>query len=136
MFIMQRSRCDSRCTGLPPPEAAPRRMPLVSSHRARRRLSDTIRIAQSVKAAIGQASPLPFELKVLEALLSGAGWGRCAAAARWHAAVCGVATPLRLIACALLPAPVPCCPPSSPPSCARRDGARVRQQEQAAGHRG
>lgn len=39
---------------------------------ARRRLSDTVRISQSIKAAITQASPLPFELKVLEALLSGA----------------------------------------------------------------
>lgn len=37
----------------------------------RRRLSDTIKISQSIKAAIVQTSPLPFELKVLEALLSG-----------------------------------------------------------------
>lgn len=37
----------------------------------RRRLSDTIKISQSIKAAISQKSPLPFELKVLEALLAG-----------------------------------------------------------------
>ena len=37
----------------------------------RRRLSDTVKISQSIKAAIVQTSPLPFELKVLEALLSG-----------------------------------------------------------------
>ena len=36
-----------------------------------RRLSDTVRISQSIKAAIAQKSPLPFELKVLEALLAG-----------------------------------------------------------------
>ncbi|EFN55977.1 hypothetical protein CHLNCDRAFT_145324 [Chlorella variabilis] len=35
-----------------------------------RRLSDTIKISQSIKAAISQKSPLPFELKVLEALLA------------------------------------------------------------------
>jgi magnesium transporter len=36
----------------------------------RRRLNDTVKISQSIKAAIVQTSPLPFELKVLEALLS------------------------------------------------------------------
>ena len=35
------------------------------------RLSDTVRISQSIKAAIAQKSALPFELKVLEALLAG-----------------------------------------------------------------
>ncbi|PRW56958.1 Magnesium transporter MRS2-4 isoform A [Chlorella sorokiniana] len=35
-----------------------------------RRLNDTVKISQSIKAAIVQTSPLPFELKVLEALLS------------------------------------------------------------------
>ena len=40
-----------------------------------RRLSDTVKISQSIKAAIVQTSPLPFELKVLEALLSGAAHG-------------------------------------------------------------
>lgn len=50
---------------------------LLTSARAlhvRRRLNDTIRISQSIKAAIATRSPLPFELKVLEALLQG-GWG-------------------------------------------------------------
>ena len=41
-----------------------------------RRLSDTVRISQAVKAGIAQTSALPFELKVLEALLAGEqGWG-------------------------------------------------------------
>ncbi|KAL4424906.1 hypothetical protein ABPG77_002129, partial [Micractinium sp. CCAP 211/92] len=35
-----------------------------------RRLSDTVRISQSVKAAVAQKASLPFELKVLEALLA------------------------------------------------------------------
>lgn len=33
-----------------------------------------MRISQSVKAAVAQKASLPFELKVLEALLAG-GWG-------------------------------------------------------------
>lgn len=37
-----------------------------------RRLSDSVRISQGIKAAIVQKSPLPFELRVLEALLAGA----------------------------------------------------------------
>lgn len=35
-----------------------------------RRLADTVRIAQAVKSMLGQRSVLPFELKVLESLLS------------------------------------------------------------------
>lgn len=35
-----------------------------------KRLPDTVRIAQAVKSAISQRSGLPFELRVLEALLS------------------------------------------------------------------
>ena len=35
-----------------------------------RRLHDTVRLAQALKSAICQRSALPFELKVLEALLS------------------------------------------------------------------
>lgn len=52
----------------------------------RRRLSDTVRISQSVKAAVAQKASLPFELKVLEALLAGG--------ARWTALREGVGVTL------------------------------------------
>ena len=55
-----------------------------------RRLSDTVKISQSNKSAISQKSPLPFELKVLEALLAGV-WvavvrrrQRCGGVLGWH----------------------------------------------------
>lgn len=56
-----------------------------------RRLSDTVRISQSVKAAVAQKASLPFELKVLEALLAGG--------PRWTALREGVGGDPRSLAC-------------------------------------
>lgn len=114
-----------------------------------------MKLSQSIKCAIAQKSPLPFELKVLEALLSGEGRRSAvkggvtrkrrrgtAAGLLWPAVVFGW---IQLCAVIILNH-TPGVPSASDrwlprsyslfTSCVNRDCAFLLQQEQAAQHRG